>query len=172
MALLDRDRRPSGDDRGSLVDPAATSLDHGPLVVAEIAYGRDPHGELDLQGAADDGVELVSAQLEELVERSGAAVSAQMYVSIDQPRKQGCAREMGHLTAGWRSRRSSLDSKDLAALDEDQRAARYHPFAIEGRVSPISVHVAPQPPERSSRHMVLPSLSRNHAVRPPGMVAT
>ena len=44
---------------------------------------------------------------------------------------------MGHLTAGWRSRRFSLDSKDLAALDEDQRAARYQPFAVEGRVSPI-----------------------------------
>ena len=68
MALLDRDRWSRGHHPGSLRVPAPTALDHGPLVVIEIAYGSDPRRELPLQGSGDDSVELVGAQFVELVE--------------------------------------------------------------------------------------------------------
>jgi len=76
------DRR-AGRDDGGAARVLAVPVDHGPLVVAEVAHRRHAGGELGRERRLDGRVEL-AAQAGQPVERVGLVVAAEVAVGVDQ----------------------------------------------------------------------------------------
>lgn len=100
----------AGHHHGRPVAAPAIVVDHGEVVVAEIAYGGDAVVELTPHRTADDVVQLIRCQIGDSVERVRSVVGAEMHVRIDQAGQQRGAWKVGDLAAVRCGRRRRFDA--------------------------------------------------------------